>query len=267
MTTSPIRSAWAGMKEHPLAVVALACMAAAATTWGVVEKLRIEPLKNQLDYVRSQLERSDKRTEELRREAESVKVVPSLGSSETQKWDGQLTGTYILRTWEYLKQWPYDRRETISSVDLKHGGTRVNGTIRQLGEELKEWTFSGYLRREFLTLAYEGMTKGGIGTGTYTMRQDVDFIFWGHGIWSECIGGKAHLVRCPCVMYEKDHADKQKLEKLYGKFLVEKCEPLEPLARIQSLTPMSWKAGVPAILNVQSRSSDGIRLLKCPDKT
>ena len=83
------------------------------------------------------------------------------------------------------------------------------------------WKFYGYVRQKFLTFAFGGVKKGGLGTGTYALQQEVEDVFWGTGLVVECVGPDAMYVRCPVVMYRRERADRLNL---YRVFLSRPCE-------------------------------------------
>ena len=133
---------------------------------------------------------------------------------------GRLGGLYVLKTWTYEEKPPYAKIESLATVDLKHGGTRVFGTVRSLQ---KEWKFYGYVRQKFLALAYGGVKVDGLGTGTFSLQQEVEDVFWGYATRVECIGEDALFVRCPCVMYKEGRTDR---EDIYREFLRRDCEKI-----------------------------------------
>jgi len=123
---------------------------------------------------------------------------------------GNISGVYSLDGHTYKAAPPYDKIDLKWRFVLKHGGTRVFGTIGPVGKVV--YNFRGYKRDKFLSMAYGGVREGGLGTGTITLQRDVQAsggadIFWGYTVVVECMDGKALFVRCPAVMYEEGHPD------------------------------------------------------------
>lgn len=133
---------------------------------------------------------------------------------------GNLSGDYILQSYRYdhdTKKWTL----WTANVDLKHGGTRMFGTKRST-ETNQTWSLFGYFRAPFLALAYENNEAAAVGTGTYTLQQDVPYALWGHWIGVECDSNinQRFLAQCPCVLYLKTHPE---LQARYSTFMNREC--------------------------------------------
>lgn len=133
---------------------------------------------------------------------------------------GNLGGDYVLRTFVYddgRAAWvPYT-----TNLNLKHGGTRVFGTNSSTTSN-QRWSLFGYFRSPFLALAYENRDPAAHGTGTYTLKQDLPYVFWGHWIGVECDLNinQRFLAQCPCIAYRSDHPE---MEQRYSKFMEREC--------------------------------------------
>jgi hypothetical protein len=127
---------------------------------------------------------------------------------------------FVIRSWTFAEVAPHEKHELYHNVQLQDDGEQVSGTIRG-SISGSEWRLSGYRRHKFLGMAYGGVKKGGLGTGTYTMQQDRDDIYWGYAAKVECLGQDALFVRCPAVMFKKNSSE---LEKIYSNFLMRECE-------------------------------------------
>ncbi len=133
---------------------------------------------------------------------------------------GNLRGDYILQTFVYddgKATWvPYT-----TNLNIKHGGTRVFGTNSSTRSD-QRWRVFGYYRSPFLALAYENTDSAAHGTGTYTLKQDLPYVFWGHWIGVECDLNinQRFLAQCPCIAYRRDHPE---MEQRYSKFMERQC--------------------------------------------
>lgn len=133
---------------------------------------------------------------------------------------GNLRGEYVLKTYTFedsTKQWV----SSTDSLTIKHGGTRVFGTLSSTKSPLR-WSVFGYFRSPVLALTYENEDPAAVGTGTFTLQQDLPYAFWGHWIGVQCDlnTNQRFLAQCPCIAYRKDHPE---LEANYKKFMDRDC--------------------------------------------
>lgn len=133
---------------------------------------------------------------------------------------GNLGGEYVLKTYTYqdaTKTWV----PATDNVSLKHGGTRVFGTINSTISP-QRWRFFGYFRSPVLSIAYENEDPAALGTGTFTLQQDLPYVFWGHWVGVQCDlnTNQRFLAQCPSIAYRKDHPE---LQERYAKFMDREC--------------------------------------------
>jgi hypothetical protein len=131
---------------------------------------------------------------------------------------GNLRGEYVLESPTYdasTNKWLPDDRKVV----LREGGTKVFGTESTEGNT---WSLLGYFRDPVLSIAYENVDPGAVGTGTYTFSRDWPYVLWGHWIGVEC-NGNTHtkfLALCPALLYRTDHAEDRKQ---YSDFMKRDC--------------------------------------------
>jgi hypothetical protein len=159
-------------------------------------------------------------------------LVPSTHGGATPPAPAPPSEEFVLRSWTFAEVPPYGKEDLYQNVELQEDGGRISGAVRAPISGT-EWKIRGYKRDKFLGLAYGGVKIGGLGTGTHTMQQDIDDIYWGYAVKVECIGPDALLVRCPAVMFRRNHSE---LEKTYANFLMRECE------RVTLDPPQSCKA-------------------------
>ena len=89
----------------------------------------------------------------------------------------------------------------------------------------------GYFRSPFMGIAYENRDPAAVGTGTFTLKQDLPYVLWGYWTGVECDLNthQRFLAQCPMVVYRTDHPEAQGN---YKEFMTKECVRLtnEPVA-------------------------------------
>ncbi len=138
---------------------------------------------------------------------------------------GNISGEYFVKTFVYEASndtW----KPATTKIDLKHGGTYVFGTEHGT-LTTNEWRWEGFFRASALAIAYENKDPAAIGTGTYTLKRDLPYIFWGHWIGVEC-DSKTHrnfIAQCPAIMFLTKY---QQTENNYTEFMSHQCIRVTP---------------------------------------